>query len=54
MIKTTFPSITQFEQVVQRKDDREPTHKEYVRYVRKLAEHFRLDALLAVCRAHAL
>jgi hypothetical protein len=43
MIKTTFPSITQFEQVVQRKDDREPTRKEDVRYVRKLAEHFQCD-----------
>jgi hypothetical protein len=43
MIKTTFPSITQFEQVVQLKDYREPTRKEHVRYVRKLAEHFQCD-----------
>lgn len=43
MIKTTFPSITQFQQLVELKDYREPTRKEYVRYVRKLAEHFQCD-----------
>ena len=43
MIKTTFPSITQFQELVELKDYREPTKKEYVRYVRKLAEHFQCD-----------
>ena len=43
MIHTTYPSITQFQQLVELKDYREPTKKEYVRYVRKLAEHFQCD-----------
>lgn len=43
MINTTFPSITQFQQLVELKDYRPPTKKEYVRYVRKLAEHFQCD-----------
>ena len=43
MIHTTHPSITQFQQLVELKDYREPTKKEYVRYVRKLAEHFQCD-----------
>ena len=43
MILTTHPSITQFQQLVELKDYREPTRKEYVRYVRKLAEHFQCD-----------
>jgi len=34
-----YPSITQFQQLVELKDFRKPTKKEYVRYVRKLAEH---------------
>jgi hypothetical protein len=38
-----YPSITQFQQHVELKDFREPTKKEYVRYVRKLAEHFQYD-----------
>jgi integrase/recombinase XerD len=38
-----YPSITQFQQLVELKDYREPTKKEYVRYVRKLAEHFQCD-----------
>lgn len=38
-----YPSITQFQQLVELKDYREPTRKEYVRYVRKLAEHFQCD-----------
>ena len=40
---TNYPSITQFQQHVELKDFREPTKKEYVRYVRKLAEHFQCD-----------
>lgn len=38
-----YPSITQFQQHVELKDFRAPTKKEYVRYVRKLAEHFQCD-----------
>jgi integrase/recombinase XerD len=38
-----YPSITQFQHLVELKDYREPTKKEYVRYVRKLAEHFQCD-----------
>jgi DNA-binding MarR family transcriptional regulator len=40
---TSYPSITQFQQLVELKDYRKPTKKEYVRYVRKLAEHFQCD-----------
>src|SRR5437867_7164037 len=40
---TTYPSITQFQQHVELKDFGKPTQKEYVRYVRKLAEHFQCD-----------
>lgn len=42
---TTHPSITKFQQFVELKDYRPPTKKEYVRYVRKLAEHFHCDPL---------
>ena len=42
---TTYPSITKFQQFVELKDYRPPTKKEYVRYVRKLAEHFNGDPL---------
>ena len=38
-----YPSITKFQQLVELKDYRKPTKKEYVRYVRKLAEHFQCD-----------
>ena len=38
-----YPSIVQFQQLVELKDYRPPTKKEYVRYVRKLAEHFQCD-----------
>ncbi len=38
-----YPSITEFEHHVELKDFRPPTKKEYVRYVRKLAEHFQCD-----------
>jgi integrase/recombinase XerD len=40
---TNYPSIAQFQQLVELKDFRKPTKKEYVRYVRKLAEHFQCD-----------
>jgi site-specific recombinase XerD len=38
-----YPSIEQFRAFVELKDFRPPTKKEYVRYVRKLAEHFQCD-----------
>jgi integrase/recombinase XerD len=38
-----YPSITQFQQHVDLKDYRLPTRKEYVRNLRKLAEHFQCD-----------
>ena len=38
-----YPSISQFQQLVELKDYRPATKKEYVRYVRKLAEHFQCD-----------
>ena len=41
--KNTYPSISQFQQLVELKDYRPATKKEYVRYVRKLAEHFQCD-----------
>jgi len=41
----TYPSITKFGAFVQLKDFRAPTKKEYVRYVRKCAEHFQADPL---------
>ena len=43
MQKINYPSITKFQQLVELKDYRKPTKKEYVRYVRKLAEHFQCD-----------
>jgi site-specific recombinase XerD len=43
MIKYNHASITQFQQHVELKDYRPPTKKEYVRNVRKLAEHFQCD-----------
>ena len=43
MLKTNYSSISQFQQLVELKDYRKPTKKEYVRYVRKLAEHFQCD-----------
>ena len=43
MKHTNYPSITKFQQLVELKDYRKPTKKEYVRYVRKLAEHFQCD-----------
>src|SRR6185436_11702525 len=41
----TYPSITKFQQFVELKDFRPPTKMEYVRYVRKCAEHFKCDPL---------
>jgi hypothetical protein len=38
-----YPSIAQFEQLVQLKDYRPVTRYEYVRLVRKLAQHFKCD-----------
>jgi site-specific recombinase XerD len=38
-----YPSIVQFQQLVELKDYRPPTKKEYVRNVRKLAEHCQCD-----------
>jgi len=37
------PSITKFGQLVELKDFKGPTKKEYVRYVRRLSEHFQSD-----------
>ena len=42
---TAYPSISKFQQFVELKDFRPPTKKEYVRYVRKCAEHFACDPL---------
>ena len=39
-MKLTYPSILKFQQVVELKDYRPATKKEYLRYVCKLAEHF--------------
>jgi integrase/recombinase XerD len=41
----TFPSLTKFAAFVQLKDYRQPTKDEYVRYVRKLGEHYQCDPL---------
>ena len=43
MINTAYVSITQFQQLVELRDTRKPMRKEYVRYVRKLAEHSQCD-----------
>src|SRR3954470_5993809 len=43
MSKFNYSSITQFQQHVDLKDYRLPTRKEYVRNLRKLAEHFQAD-----------
>ena len=39
----TYPSIAKFTAFVELKDFRAPTKKEYVRYLRKLGEHFQRD-----------
>ena len=43
MFNTTCPSIAKFTAFVQLKDYRQPTKDEYVRYLRKLAEHYACD-----------
>ena len=43
MNTSTVPSLTKFAAFVQLKDFRGPTKKEYVRYVRKLGEHYQCD-----------
>ena len=43
MNKINYPSITEFQNLVELKDYRPPAKKEYVRYVRKLAGHFQCD-----------
>jgi site-specific recombinase XerD len=43
MTKLSYASIAQFQQLVELKDYRPATKKEYVRYVCKLAEHFQCD-----------
>jgi integrase len=42
-MKYNYPSISKFQQLVELKDYRPATKKEYVRYVCKLAEHFQCD-----------
>ena len=42
-MKLNYCSISQFQQLVELKDYRPATKKEYVRYVCKLAEHFQCD-----------
>jgi hypothetical protein len=43
MKHTIHPSIAKFSDFVQLKDYRQPTKDEYVRYVRKLGEHYHCD-----------
>ena len=43
MIIPNYPSIAKFQQLVELKDYRGSTRKEYVRYVRKFAEHLQAD-----------
>jgi len=43
MLKPTYPSLAKFTDFVQLKDYRQPTKDEYVRYVRKLGEHYACD-----------
>ena len=43
MLKLTHPSLAKFSDFVQLKDYRQPTKDEYVRYVRKLGEHYQCD-----------
>ncbi|MGD0411079.1 MAG: hypothetical protein ABSC18_05195 [Verrucomicrobiota bacterium] len=39
----TYASVAQFQHLVELKDYRQPTKKEHMRYVRKLAAHFQCD-----------
>ena len=43
MINSTVPSIATFAAFVQLKDYRLPTKKEYVRYIRRLGDHYQCD-----------
>lgn len=43
MINTNVPSIATFAAFVQLKDYRPPTKKEYIRYVRRLGDHYQCD-----------
>jgi site-specific recombinase XerD len=43
MINSTVPSIATFAAFVQLKDYRQPTKKEYIRYVRRLGDHYQCD-----------
>ena len=43
MINSNIPSIATFAAFVQLKDYRQPTKKEYVRYVRRLGDHYQCD-----------
>ena len=42
-MNTDYPSIAKFQQLVELKDFKPPTRKEYVRYVRRLADHVHCD-----------
>ena len=42
-MKIDYASIAKFQQLVELKDFKGPTKKEYVRYVRRLADHFHTD-----------
>lgn len=42
-MKTDYASVQKFRELVELKDFKPPTRKEYVRYARRLADHFRCD-----------
>jgi hypothetical protein len=42
-MNTDYPSITKFQQLVELKDFKPATKKEYVRYVRRLSDRFQCD-----------
>jgi integrase/recombinase XerD len=42
-MNTDYPSIAKFQQLVELKDFKPPTKKEYVRYVRRLVDHVHCD-----------
>ena len=42
-MNTQYSSIAAFQQLVELKDFKPPTKKEYVRYVRRLGDHFQCD-----------
>jgi hypothetical protein len=43
MINYPYPSLAKFTAFVQLKDFRGPTKKEYVRYIRRLGDHYQCD-----------